>query len=136
MADTLKHPAVTPTTTVTFDGVFDLARGREAMNSKDFGGYAGVSRLAASNRTKAHYTWSFYLVTDGATSARDKVKVLAELMAAYADEDMEVVFDFGGGETLTLVGKIANEDGSFVGGTATTRYMGTIAFNTATVVWS
>ena len=122
--------------TITFDGIIDIARGREAMNSEDFGSTVADSRQAASNRSKAHMQISYFLVTEGATSARDKVKELEELYAQKIEDDWQIFLDFGGGESITYVGKLVASDGIFLGGTASVKYQGTLDMNVRTETFS
>ncbi len=68
--DTLKHPAVTPTTTIIFNGIIDINHGRTAMNSEDFGSTTGNSKQAASNRTQAQIQVSIKLITNATSSVR------------------------------------------------------------------
>ncbi len=136
MASTLKHPATSPTTTITFDGIVDFSHGRQAMNSKDFGGTAGTSSLAASNRTQADLQVTVKLVTDATKSARQKYKELADLVKAKVEDDMELYLDFGSSTNLTVVGKVVSLNATFTGGTAQSSVVLTIDMNIATEVWS
>ncbi len=115
--------------TITFDGIIDIPRGREAMNSEDFGSTVADSRQAASNRSKAHMQISYFFTTEGATSARDKVKELEELYAQKIEDDWKITLDFGGGESITYIGKLVASDGIFQGGTSSVKYQGTLDMN-------
>lgn len=134
--DKLEYPVTSPTTTIIFDGIIDKARGRQAMNSKDFGGSDGKSRQAASKRTQANTQVTFKFVTKPAKSVRTKVKELANLYKAQADKDMKLTINFADGGNVIYTGKIASEDGTFEGGAGAVRYIGTIDFNIATETWS
>ena len=105
-------------------------------NSEDFGSTTATSRQAASNRSKAHMQISYFFVTEGATSARDKVKELEELYALKIEDDWQIFLDFGGGESITYVGKLVASDGIFLGGTASVRYQGTLDMNVRTETFS
>lgn len=131
MADTLVFGA----TTITFDGIVDIARGRTAMNSEDFGAYDGESRQAASKRSTADMQITFRFVTD-AVAVRVKVKELVELITPNMDEDMIITVYFADGGTIIWTGKIVDERGTFEGGKAATSYMGTLDLNTKTEVFS
>ena len=136
MGSYVQQPASGPTLTVDFDGVVDVSRGRQAMNSEDFGSSTGTSRQAASLRTKANIQITFKLVSEVGNSARTKMKALVDRFIAAADEDWLLYLDFGSGEYISYTGKIVSEDGVFQGGTSTTVYMGTLDMNVATESWS
>lgn len=137
MPDTLKHPAVSPTTTITFDGIIDVNHGRQAVNSEDFGSTIGVSKQAASNRTKGQAQVSIVLATLATgDSVRTKVKNLMTLFKLQAEDDMEILLNFADGGTLTWVGKVIAVNGTFQGGTAAVKWIGTIQQNVATETWS
>lgn len=134
--DTLKHPAVTPTTTIIFNGIIDINHGRTATNSEDFGSTTGVSKQAASNRTQSQCQVSIKLITNSTSSVRAKVKALMDLYKAEAEDDMEIVINFSDGGTVTWVGKVVNVNGTFVGGSGSVQWIGTIDMNIATSTWS
>lgn len=136
MADTLTHPPSAPTTTITFDGIIDFSRGRNAVNSEDFGSIDGDSRQAASNRTKGDTQISFIFVSDSVSSVREKVKALEELYIAEAEDDMKITLNFSDGGTVVYVGKVVDERGVFIGGMGAVKYVGTIDMNVGTVTWS
>ena len=136
MANTLTYPTTSPTITITFDGIVDIARGRTAMNSEDFGSTTGVSRQAASNRTKADIQITFILATIDGVSVRTKVSELAELYKLYASEDMKITVDFADGGTCIWIGKIVDERGTFDGGAGAVKYMGSFDMNVAQEIWS
>lgn len=136
MADTLTHPTTSPTTTITFDGIIDIARGRTAMASEDFGSTVGESRQAASNRTKADLQITFTLATKNGVSVRSKVATLANLYKTTASEDMKITINFADGGTCIWIGKIVDERGTFEGGKGAVKYMGSLDMNVKTEIWS
>ena len=132
----LQHPATSPTTIITFDGIIDLARGRTAVNSEDFGSTTGTSRQAASNRSKADTQISFTLSTSAIKSVREKVKELATLFKNSAKDDMAIITYFADGGTIIYTGKLIDERGIFLGGVAATKYDGTLDMNVSTEIFS
>jgi|TARA_R100000479_G_scaffold175568_1_gene126934 hypothetical protein len=137
MADTLVYSS----TTITFDGIQDYSRSRQAMNSKDFGGVDGVSRQASSNRSQATVSVTFILRTDdtypsSGQSVRQKVKAFANAFKSNVDKTWTLTLDMGDAGTVTYTGLITGENGSFQGGTGAVRYLGTISMNVATETFS
>lgn len=134
--NTLTHPVGSPTTTVIFNGVVDANHGRQAVNSEDFGSTTTTSKQAASNRTKAQWQITIDLITNVTSDVRVKVKTLMELFNASAKDDMQILLNFADGGTVTLVGKLVNVNGTFVGGTGAVKWIGTVDMNVATETWS
>lgn len=134
--DVLEYPVISPTTTIIFNAIVDIARGRSAMNSEDFGSNDGNSRQAASNRTQLDMQLSFKLITNSTSSVRQKVKELATLFKNYAKNDMKITINYADGGTCIWTGKIVDERGIFEGGKGATVYLGTIDMNVKTEVWS
>jgi hypothetical protein len=137
MANTLVYS----TTTVTFDGIQDFSRSRQAMNSKDFGGTDGTSRQASSNRTQSTVQVTFTFKTDdtypsSGSSVRQKVKAFANAFKSNADKTWTLSLDMGDGGTVVYTGLITGENGSFQGGTGAVRYIGTISLSVATETFS
>ncbi len=138
MVSTLTQPAPAvgaAVVTTNFESIIDWSEPTDSDNMRMRKKTDGSAKVTWYGRTGAELKVALKLPTSGSTSPRSRYKPIIERHRGNA-ELVEVILDFGGGETVTYVGKIENIVPSSQGGRGAILWMLNIFMKCESVTYS
>lgn len=136
MATQMKQPASSPVVTTTFESIIDMAIDSKQEGIKTFPDVSGGANPKSFGRNATTVQISLKLTHDGVNSPRTRYKSIYDRWKSNANETVELVADFGGGETITFQGLLSDLSATAQAGNATTVWIVTLAIICSSVVYS